>query len=141
MADLKSLGRRFYDEVFNSGDVAALAALDEILADDFVEHEEVPGFTPDKAGVTEFFSMMHRAFPDISVEVTAMAVDGDQLLTHAVMRGTHRGEFIGIPATGRTVEVGLADRTRFRDGRAVEHWGVTDMMAMLQQLGVMDPEP
>jgi len=141
MTDLKSLGQRFYDEVFNSGGVAALAVLDEILADDFVEHEEVPGFAPDKAGVIEFFSTMHRAFPDISVEVKAMAVDGDQLLTHAVMRGTHRGEFMGIPATGRKVEVGFADRTRFRDGRAVEHWGVTDMMAMMEQLGVMGQEP
>lgn len=137
MSDLKAVGRRFYDEVFNSGDIAAL---DDILADDFVEHEEVPGFKPDKAGVTEFFSMMHQAFPDISVEVEAMAVDGDQLLTHAVMRGTHRGEFMGIPATGRSVEVPLADRIRFRDGRAVEHWGVTDMMAMMEQLGVIDPD-
>jgi steroid delta-isomerase-like uncharacterized protein len=141
MTDLKSLGRRFYDEVFNNGAVAAHAALDEILADDFVEHEEVPGFAPDRAGVIEFFSMMHRAFPDISVEVKAMAVDGDQLLTHAVMRGTHRGEFMDIPATGRKVEVALADRTRFRDGRAVEHWGVTDMMAMMEQLGVIGQEP
>lgn len=138
MTDLKSLGRRFYDEVFNNGDVAAL---DELLADDFVEHEEVSGFAPDKAGVTEFFSMMHRAFPDISVEVEAMAVDGDQLFTHAMMRGTHQGEFMGVPATGRRVEVGLADRIRFRDGRAVEHWGVTDMMALMEQLGVIDLEP
>jgi steroid delta-isomerase-like uncharacterized protein len=117
-----------------------MAALDELLADDFVEHEELPGSSPDKAGAIVFFSMMRRAFPDISVEVGAMAVDGDQLLTHAVMRGTHRGEFMGIPATGKSVEVGFADRIRFRDGRAVEHWGVTDMMAMMQQLGVIDPE-
>lgn len=139
MTDLKSIGRRFYDEVFNKGDAAALTALDEILADDFVDHEELPGFTPDKAGTTEFFSMMHQAFPDVSVEVKAMAVDGDQLLTHAVMRGTHQGEFMGIPATGRKVEVGVADRTRFRGDRAVEHWGVTDMMAMMEQLGVIEP--
>lgn len=137
MSDLKSHGRRFYDEAFGGGDVAAL---DEMLADDFVEHEEVPGFSPDKEGVIEFFSMMRQAFPDLSVEVAAMAADGDQLLTHAVMRGTHRGEFMGIPATGRRVEVGFADRIRFRDGRAVEHWGVTDMMTMMQQLGVIDPE-
>lgn len=138
MTDLKSLARQFYDDVFNKGD---MAALEERLADDFVEHDDLPGFAPNKAGVTEFFSMMHRAFPDLSVEVQAMAVDGDQLLAHAVIRGTHQGEFMGIPATGRPVEVGIADRIRFRDGRAVEHWGVTDMMAMMQQLGVIDQEP
>lgn len=138
MADLKAIGRRFYDEVLTKGDVALI---DEIVDDDFVEHEEFPGLTSDKAGVTVWVGMMREAFPDLSVEVVAMVTEGDEVWTQGVMRGTHRGEFMGVPASGRSVEVPMVDRIRFRDGRVVEHWGVTDTLAMMQQLGAVPEEP
>lgn len=130
--DLKALGQRFYDEVFNKGN---LDFIDEMLTEDFVEHEEMPGMGNDKAGVMQWFTLLREAFPDMSIEVLAMAADGDQLLAHAIMRATHQGEFMGLAASGRSVEVAIFDRLRFRDGRCVDHWGVTDTMAMMEQLG------
>jgi len=138
MPDLKDLGRRFYDEVFVKGD---LAVLDELVDDGFVEHEPFPGLGSDKAGLVEFVQLMRRAFPDVSVEVIAMTTEGDEVWSQAVMRGTHDGEFMGIPATGRSIEVAMIDRVRVRDGKAVEHWGITDTLSMMQQLGVVPETP
>lgn len=138
MGDLKSVAERFYGEVMNGGD---LDAFDEIVDDSFIEHEEFPGLTANKEGVRTWLSMMRDAFPDFSVDVDAMVSEGDEVWTQGTMRGTHKGEFMGIPATGKAVEVAVLDRVRFRDGKAVEHWGVTDSLAMMQQLGVIPEEP
>jgi steroid delta-isomerase-like uncharacterized protein len=138
MTDLKALSRRFYDEVFVKGD---MAALDELVDDDFVEHEEFPGMSSDKAGLRTFVTTMREAFPDVSVEIVSIAVDGDEVWTQAVMRGTHRGEFMGVPATNRAIEVPMFDRVRIRDDKAIEHWGLTDSLALMQQLGVVPEEP
>lgn len=69
-----------------------------------------------------------------------MISDGDEVWAHIVMSGTHEGEFLGIPASGRRLDVPTVDRIRIRDGRAVEHWGVTDNLLMMQQLGVIPEE-
>lgn len=138
MAELKALAQRFYDEVMAKGD---LNALDALVDDTFVDHEEMPGLTNDKAGVRDFVTMVRDAFPDLSVEVVAMAVDEPEVWAQVVMRGTHRGTFMGIPATGRAVEMPMFDRVRFRDDRVVEHWGLSDNLLMMQQLGVVPEEP
>ncbi len=138
MADLKALTRRIYDEVFTKGD---LALADELVADDFVEREEFPGLSADKAGFVAWLTMMRNAFPDLSMDVAVMASDGDEVWAQAVMRGTHQGEFMGIPASGRSLEVPVMDRIRFRDGTVVEHWGISDSLGMMQQLGVVPEQP
>jgi steroid delta-isomerase-like uncharacterized protein len=138
VADYKALTRRFYEEVFNKGD---LQVLDELVDDSLVEHEEFPGITPGKAGLVQFAALMRAAFPDLNFDVLAIVSDGDEVWAHVVMRGTHKGEFLGIPATGRRIEVPTIDRIRVRDDRAVEHWGVTDTFAMMQQLGVIPEGP
>ena len=66
-----------------------------------------------------------------------MAADGDEVWIHHVSRGTHKGEWMGMPATGKSIEVAAIDRVRVRDGRMTEHWGVTDIMTMMQQLGAV----
>ncbi len=135
MADLKALTGRFYSEVFGKGD---MAALDELVDDSFVEHEAIPGLTPDKAGLAAFVQSTRSAFSDFSAEVIAMVQEGDEVWVQGVMRGTHAGEFVGVPATGRPIEIGFFDRIRSRDGKAIEHWGQTDFMGLMQQLGVID---
>ena len=134
MADNKALAKRFIDEVFNQGN---LATIDELVDDGFVEHEEFPGISRDKAGLATFVTTLRDAFPDINFEIVAMAADGDEVWIHNISRGTHKGEFMGVPATGNSIEVAAIDRVRVRDGRMVEHWGVTDVMTMMQQLGVV----
>lgn len=126
--------RSMYDMV-NSGDVEGFGAL---LADDFVEHEETPGLAPTKEGVKEFFRMYLSAFPDLRFDAEDVLVDGDKAVARTRATGTHQGEFLGIPATGKSVDVQLIDIIRFgEDGLAREHWGVFDALAMMQQLGVI----
>jgi steroid delta-isomerase-like uncharacterized protein len=137
MADNKALTRRFYEEAVNQGKDEVI---DELVAPDFVDHEEFPGLTPDRDGVKQFFAMFKSAFPDGRFEVEDLIEEGDKMVVRATIRGTHKGEFIGIPPTGKQITVTSIDILRIRDGQATEHWGVTDMAAMLTQLGVL-PEP
>lgn len=110
----------------------------EHVADDMVEHEELP--FPDspkgKEGVGALFASMFAAFPDFAMRVEDTIVEGDKVVIRVTATGTHRGEFMGIPATGNSVEVPLIDVMRVRDGQATEHWGVMDGGVMMQQLGV-----
>ena len=133
----KDLMDRFYAEVVNGG---KLDVIDELLAPDFVEHEEVPGLPKDREGVKQFFGMFRAAFPDVTFTVEAEIAENDLVAARVTIRGTHQGEFMGIPTTGRAVEFQAMDLVQFADGAARAHWGVTDMVAMLTQLGVM-PEP
>lgn len=136
MADLKALGTRMYDEVITQGN---FDAMDEFIHEDVIEHEELGDLPSGRAGVKAWFSMMREAFPDLRVEIVAMAVEGDELWAQVVFHGTHRAEFMGVPATGKSFSMNVMDRLRFADGKVVEHWGVADQMTMMAQLGLAEP--
>lgn len=129
--------KRFYDEVMNKGNVKAI---DELVDAKFVDHFVTPGISPDKAGLTQFMTMFRAAFPDLQVTVEDIIAKGDKVWVYSTMRGTQKGEFMGMPASGKKVEVKGFDIVRFVDGKAVEHWGLSDDYTMLQQLGVI-PAP
>jgi steroid delta-isomerase-like uncharacterized protein len=129
--------RRLYD-LLSAGDVDGFA---EFLADDFVEHEETPGLAPTKEGVKTFFRMYIAAFPDLRLNVEDVLASGDKVVARLRATGTHQGEFMGIPATGKRVDVQLIDIFRLGDGLVHEHWGVIDAQAMMQQLGVVPDGP
>jgi len=125
---------RFYEGI-SSGD---LSVVDEPLAEKFIEHDEFPGIPQSREGVNQFFSMSRAAFPDLSLRILHLVEEGGVCVGHGLFEGTHEGEFMGVAPTGRRVSVPIADVVRFSDdGRAVEHWGVTDTGMMLQQLGVI----
>jgi steroid delta-isomerase-like uncharacterized protein len=126
----KSSVSRLYSEISRGN----LDLIDELLAPDFVEHEVVPGMPPTRAGVRQMFAGMRAAFPDFQIIVEDSIAEGDKVFVRATMRGTQRGAFMDIPATGKSVQVPIADFFRFREGRIVEHWGVSDLGSMLQQL-------
>ena len=129
--------RRMY-ELLSAGDVDGFG---DLVADDFVEHEEILGLEPTKEGVKQLFRMYTAAFPDLRMHAEDILVSGDKVVARVRGTGTHQGEFMGMPATGKNVDVQLIDIIRFGDdGLAHEHWGVFDMLAMLQQLGAI-PEP
>jgi steroid delta-isomerase-like uncharacterized protein len=130
----KAAVRRFYDEVVGQG---KLELIDELTREDFVEHEQLPGLSSDREGAKAFFAMFRAAFPDIAFNVHDMLADGDKVVARITMTGTHEGDFAGIAATGRKVSVSTIDILRLEDGLLVEHWGVTDELAMMQQLGVI----
>ena len=123
----------------NAGDLDGFGAR---LADDFVEHEETPGLAPTKEGVLEFFRMYRAAFPDLQMEPQDVLASGDKAVARVRATGTHQGEFMGMPPSGKNVDVQLIDIIRFDDdGLAHEHWGVVDLMTMLQQLGAIPEGP
>lgn len=130
--------QRTYD-LINAGDIAGFG---ELLAEGFIEHEEVPGLAPTKQGVLEFFRAYQAAFPDLHMETEEILASGDKTVARVKASGTQKGEFMGMPATGKSVEVQLIDIMRFDDtGLVCEHWGVMDMLAMLQQLGAIPDGP
>lgn len=126
-------------EMISAGDLDGFAGL---LSDDFVEHEELPGLEPTKQGVSTFFRMYRAAFPDLRMDADLVIAEGDKVVALARATGTHEGEFLGMPATGKRFEAKLVDIIRFGDdGRAREHWGVFDQLSMLQQLGAIPAGP
>ena len=136
--DHSTTQRRLY-ALLNAGDIDGFGAL---LADDFVEHEETPDLAPTKDGVMQFFRMYRAAFPDLRMVPEDVVASGDKVVARVRATGTHDGELMGMPATGKSVDVQLIDIMRFdEDGLVAEHWGVVDMLAMMQQLGVVAAGP
>ncbi len=134
----KTLFRRFMEEAVNKGN---LAAVDELISPDFVEHEELPpGTPPGREGVKAFVTVFRTAFPDLKATLSHLMAEDDMVVGRGTWTATHRGEFMGIPPTGKRVSFAVFDIVRIVDGKAVEHWGTTDTMAMMQQLGVV-PAP
>jgi steroid delta-isomerase-like uncharacterized protein len=131
----KSIVTRLYSEIARGN----LDVIDELLATDFVEHEVVPGLPPTRDGVRQMFTGMRTGFPDFEIVVEDMIAEGDKVVVRGTMRGTQKGVFMGIPASGKAVNVPLADFFRLREGRVVEHWGVSDLGSMMQQLGTAGP--
>ncbi|MCG3117903.1 MAG: hypothetical protein ALAOOOJD_00015 [bacterium] len=129
--------KRFYAEVMNKGNVKVI---DELVDAKFVDHLVTPGISADKAGLTQFMTMLHAAFPDLQVTFEDIIAKGDKVWVYSTMRGTQKGEFMGMPASGKKIEVKGFDIVRFVNGKAVEHWGLNDDYTMLQQLGVI-PAP
>jgi steroid delta-isomerase-like uncharacterized protein len=130
--------RRLYD-LINAGDIDGF---DRHVADDFAEREELPGFPPTKAGVTQYFRMLTAAFPDLRMVPEDVIASGDKAVARVRVTGTHQGPFMGMSATGKHVDVQLIDIIRFGDdGLAREHWGVVDQLAMMQQLGAIPAGP
>jgi steroid delta-isomerase-like uncharacterized protein len=129
----KVLAMRMYNEVISQGD---LAALDDMIHDDFVEHEEMPGLPTDKSAPAAFVTMFRSAFPDLHASVEDILQDGDKLVVRARMSGTHKGEFMGMPPTDNKFDIQAIDIVEFRDDKVIAHWGVIDAAAMMGQLGV-----
>ena len=136
--DPAAIMRNAYD-LLNAGD---LDGFGELLSDDFVEHEQAPGLAPGKEGVLQFFTMYRAAFPDLRFEPEQTFTNGDSVSVYVRVTGTHQGEFMGIPATGKSIDIHGVDIVRFSDdGVGREHWGVFDAMTMMQQLGVVPGPP
>lgn len=129
----KALVRRFVEEVQSQHN---LAALDEVLSPDFVDFSGMTN-PPTREGSRQFFAMMFAAFPDMRFTIRQQIAEGDKVMTHKTFEGTHRGPFMGIPATGNQVAFDVIDIFTVAGGKMTEHWTVGDMFRMMQQLGVV----
>ena len=135
--DHEATMRRLY-ALISAGDIDGFG---EHVAAGFVEHEQTPGFEPTKDGVIRMFHMYRAAFPDLRMEAEDVLASGEKVVARVRATGTHQGEFMGMPATGRSVDVQVIDIMRFGDdGLVHEHWGLFDALAMMQQLGAI-PAP
>jgi predicted ester cyclase len=133
--EIRALDRRYVEEVLDQG---RLEVIDEICTEDYVGH--VPGFPPlGRDGDKQIVGMMRSAFPDLRFTIEEQVVEGDRALHRLVGRGTHRGDFMGVPPTGRAVMATGMNINRFADGKLVESWGVIDVLGIMQQLGVVPP--
>jgi steroid delta-isomerase-like uncharacterized protein len=130
--------RSTYERI-NARDIAGFG---DLLADDFVENQGGPGFPPTKEGTLEFFRILLAAFPDMRMNVEDLIASEDKTVARVKISGTHKGEFMGVPPTGASVEMQLIDIMRFDGaGLVCEHWGVADMLSLMQQLGVVPTGP
>jgi steroid delta-isomerase-like uncharacterized protein len=129
--------RTTYERI-NAGDISGFGNL---VADDFVEHQGLPDL-PTKEGTLEFFRVLLAAFPDWRMTVEDLIASGDKAVARVQVTGTHKGEFLGVPPAGARVDVQLIDIMRFNGtGQVCEHWGVADMLSLMQQLGVVPAAP
>ncbi len=128
--------RRFFEEVWSTGDIARR---DSFLAADYRGH--VAGTTEplDREGWTGWFTGFRQAFPDARFTVEDMVAEGEVVAARLTMRGTHQGELNGIPPTGREVVVTGMSFERVVDGRIVEGWNENDALGMLGQIGALPP--
>jgi steroid delta-isomerase-like uncharacterized protein len=131
----QALAEQVYD-AFNRG---AADELKPLFAKDFVEHQELPGITGSGFAVVEQWLRMWRtAFPDAHFEILGLIGERDVLCCRIRATGTHRGEFLGMPPTGKRFDVEGYDWVRLTpDGKIAEHWGAADDMRMMAQLGAI----
>ena len=133
MSDYKTLTQEMLAAIATGGDVDA--TVDKYLAEDFVEHEVLPGMDNTRDTPRQLFKMMHAAITDFHVEVHDLLQDGDKVVARISFVGTHTGEFMGVPASGNPVDIGAIDILQFRGDQCVAHWGVMDMADALAQMG------
>jgi steroid delta-isomerase-like uncharacterized protein len=134
----KQIARQMVEEIFNKGD---MSAVDKFLAPDFIEREVLPPGVPGgREGVKALTSMFRGAFPDFKATVDDIICEGDKMVIRQTWSGTQKGEFMGIPPSGKKVSIEVIDIVRMVDGKFVEHWGLLDNMGLMQQIGAI-PAP
>jgi steroid delta-isomerase-like uncharacterized protein len=129
-----NLIERYFEEVWNQG---KLQALDEIIAPDYINHSPA-GMqpAPGPEGLKPIVTAVRVAFPDLHYSILDTVITHDRIVARVKMTGTHDGDFFGIAATGKKIEVEQINIEYVCNGRITEHWRITDNQTMMQQLGL-----
>ena len=130
----KLLVQRLVRDVQEGGQ---LALVDQLFAEDFVDHTPLPGLAATRDGVRMLFGGMLAAFPDLKITIEEQVAEGEKVVTRKTFEGTHRGDFMGIPASGNSIAFSVIDILTVRDGRFRDHRVVLDQLQLLRQLGAM----
>jgi steroid delta-isomerase-like uncharacterized protein len=130
--DNKALVRRFIEQVFERGD---MAAVDELVAEDFVPHT-YPG-TTDREGLKRAMERVSTGITDAKFTIEDVIAEGDRVAVRLTSGATQDGEFMGMPPSGKRYEIEEIHIFRLRDGRITEHWHQFDQLGMMRQLGAM----
>ncbi|MGA8089051.1 MAG: ester cyclase [Terracidiphilus sp.] len=135
--DNGSIVRRFIEESINKGRIDEAA---QFVWEDVVEQVPFPGQGPGLEGLKDVLRGMRTAFPDLYFGVEEQIAEGDKVLTRFEWTGTHRSEFLGVPATGRPVKVWGMVIDRFQEGRIKETRIIMDIFGLMMQLGAIGPK-
>ncbi|MFF2078821.1 ester cyclase [Kitasatospora sp. NPDC058162] len=131
----KRLVRRFYTEI----DAGNLAAMDELVAEDYIDHHPPPfPVSPGREGLKEAFRLFWEATPGTH-RIEDQIAEGDKVVTRLTATGVHRGDLPGAPATGNPMEMTAVVIHRIENGRLAEKWSDKDELGLLQQLGILPP--
>lgn len=136
-ADDAAIVRRFYEEIFNQGNAGAMESL---VAADFIDHipQLVPGQpSTGRDALAWFVDAFRSAFPDLRVTVEELVQGKTDMIARVTWSGTHSGDFLGIAPSGKSMQVMGLDLIRISGGRIAEHWGLLDVLSMLDQLGYL----
>jgi len=122
---------QFYTQVLNTGNINLI---DSLVAEDYQDHEPLPGYESNRDGLKSFFKMMRKAFPDLHNNVEYMVAEGDKVVSYITMTGTHKGDYMGAAGNGKSFTINVIDIIKVVNGKMTEHWGVGDYMTMMGQL-------
>lgn len=134
----KAVIRRVFDEFVNRGD---FSVVDEVYRTDVVDHQPLPGAPKGLPGVKYTIAGLRGGFPDLHVTIEDMSAHADHVVIHNTWRGTHLGEFLGMPPTGRVVEFTGVVVWRLAGGLIAERWGIGVESNMLAELGMRSLAP
>jgi steroid delta-isomerase-like uncharacterized protein len=124
------------EELWNTGD---LTIADEVYSTDFINHDPNAPEVTDLKSYKVFVTMVRTGMPDFNVTIEDMVFEGDKVASRWTASGTHQGEFLGIPPTGKQATWTGITIYRIADGNIVEAWWIKDVLGLLQQLGVIPP--
>ena len=124
--------RRFYRDAESEGH---LDIIDEVFDPEVILHSPFPGLPPGPAGLKQGVALLRKAFPDFTVAEDDVISEGDKVVARCTISGTHQGDFMGVPPSGRSFRSREIMIARFREGRIVELWSVVDELSQRRQLG------
>ena len=129
--------KAFFQQFIDAMNAKDVTIIDRLMSADFVDHNLLPGQAPGPQGMKDMMSMFFAAFPDLKSTIDLLLAEGDLVTGHMTTEGTHTGDFMGMPGTGKKVSFSEVHTVRIANGKATEHWGLADSMAMMQQLGAI----
>jgi steroid delta-isomerase-like uncharacterized protein len=135
--DNKAIVRSFIDEVMNKQDISAI---ERLFAADFVNHTPQPGVPPTRDGIKAFFSKFLSAFPDLHASINDQVAEESKVMTFINLKGTQKGDFLGVPGTGKYVEINEVFIMHIADAKIAAYWVIFDRLSLMQQMGAI-PAP
>lgn len=130
----KALTRHFYQAFWNEQN---WGIVEEVIAADYLDHSLPAGLPPGREGFKLFATVYFTAFPDLQVTVEDVMAEGEKVVVRWTARGTHRGELMGIPPTGKQITVTGTEIIKVTAGKYTERWASYDQLGLLQQIGVI----
>src|SRR5260370_3266368 len=128
--------RHFVEEAQSRGNISSV---DQFLTTGCVDHGGLFGLPPTREGVKQLFTMLRTAFPDLHVTIHDQVAEGNKVVSRKTFHGSHQGELMGSPATGKQVAFDVIDILQLADGKITDHWVVLHQLALLQPLASLPP--